>query len=333
MFSSIAFYIGDKVLGLNGQEYPLGELTAEVLNISPEEYHELQRIMGSAMDGMARYEDTHQMQDWFNANEEMICLHNALSRHRIFRLLREDEEILSEARTLTEQYSLFTGEEAFVVGERDEEILHAIEEYQSYLEHPEEYGGTEQFSLRFGDERFVEDIPKPPVPPESPEKTRALLIVPGSLAMKWTYYTTYCMNYGQVLTDIASVCQTLRAFIRMGLSHLKELTPDNYVAALHTFLFHERSYKWIANPVEGTGFYTLSGLVQAVHAIVDGDEAHTVAGEDEFGVLTHLKVLTAQPGHVLHDEGFHMTVFHHLHDLLPAGAVEVGPGVAIVIQE
>ena len=257
MFSSIAFYIGDKVLGLNGQEYPLGELTAEVLNISPEEYHELQRIMGSALDGMARYEETHQMQDWFNANEEMILLHRALTRHRLFRLLQEEGEILSEARTLTEQYSLFPGEETFVVGERDEEILHATEEYQSYLEHPEEYGGTERFSLRFGDERFVEDIPKPPIPPEPPEKTRALLIVPGSLAMKWNYYTTYCTNYGKALTDIASVCQTLRAFIRMGLSHLKELTPDNYVAALHTFLFHERSYKWIANPVEGTGFYTL----------------------------------------------------------------------------
>ena len=166
MFSSIAFYIGDKVLGLNGQEYPLGELTAEVLNISPEEYHELQRIMGSALDGMARYEETHQMQDWFNANEEMILLHRALTRHRLFRLLQEEGEILSEARTLTEQYSLFPGEETFVVGERDEEILHATEEYQSYLEHPEEYGGTERFSLRFGDERFVEDIPKPPIPPE-----------------------------------------------------------------------------------------------------------------------------------------------------------------------
>ena len=41
VFESIAFYIGEKVLGLNGREYPLGELTAEVLNISPEEYHEL----------------------------------------------------------------------------------------------------------------------------------------------------------------------------------------------------------------------------------------------------------------------------------------------------
>ena len=67
MFSSIAFYIGEKVLGLNDREYPLGELTAEVLNISPEEYQELHRTMGRAMENMDRYEKNRQMQDWFNA--------------------------------------------------------------------------------------------------------------------------------------------------------------------------------------------------------------------------------------------------------------------------
>ena len=81
------------------------------------------------------------------------------------------------------------------------------------------------------------------------------------------------------------------------------------------------------------GCEVVGRLVQAVHAIVDGDEAHTVAGEDEFGVLTHLKVLTAQPGHVLHNKGFHLTVFHQLHDLLPTGAVEVRSRVTVIIQE
>lgn len=42
----------------------------------------------------------------------------------------------------------------------------------------------------------------------------------------------------------------------MGLSSLEKLTPNNYVASLHEFLFHERAHKWVANPVEGTGFYT-----------------------------------------------------------------------------
>ena len=117
MFTSIAFYIEEKVLGLNDREYPLGELTAEVLNISPEEYHELRRMLDRAIDSMRRYEKDRRMQDWFDANEEMIRLHESLLQHRIFRLIQSGAEVLYEARTLTEQYSLFP-EEDFVLGER-----------------------------------------------------------------------------------------------------------------------------------------------------------------------------------------------------------------------
>ena len=104
MFTSIAFYIEEKVLGLNDREYPLGELTAEVLNISPEEYHELRRMLDRAIDSMRRYEKDRRMQDWFDANEEMIRLHESLLQHRIFRLIQSGAEVLYEARTLTEQY-------------------------------------------------------------------------------------------------------------------------------------------------------------------------------------------------------------------------------------
>ena len=257
MFTSIAFYIGEKVLGLNDREYPLGELTAEVLNISPEEYQELHRIMGRAIEHMDHYEKKHRMEDWFNANEEMIRLHETLIQYRIFRLIQESPEVLYEARTLTEQYTLFSEDkENLTPGERDMEILEQILDYEDYLEHPEEYGGSDHLGYQINGEHFETEIPRPPIPPTPPEKTRALLIVSGPLEMKWEFYKNYCMTYGKILMDIASVCQTLRAFIRMGLSKLDSLTPDNYVAALHTFLFHERAHKWIANPVDGTGFYT-----------------------------------------------------------------------------
>ena len=48
----------------------------------------------------------------------------------------------------------------------------------------------------------------------------------------------------------------------MGIASLDKLSPDNYLAALHEFLYSERSYKWIANPLEGTGFYTAIDDVQ-----------------------------------------------------------------------
>lgn len=81
------------------------------------------------------------------------------------------------------------------------------------------------------------------------------------------------------------------------------------------------------------GHKVVSGLVQAVYTVVDGDKAHTIAWEDEFRVLTHLKVLTAQSGHVLDDQCFHLTVYNQLHDMLPAWTVEVHSRVTVVIQE
>ena len=56
MFQSIAFYIEGKTLGIYGEEFPLGALTTEVLNISPEEYRALDGSLKSAIEGMARYE-------------------------------------------------------------------------------------------------------------------------------------------------------------------------------------------------------------------------------------------------------------------------------------
>ncbi len=256
MFQSIAFYIGEKTLDLNGQAYPLGELTAEVLNISPDEYHKLHRMLAKAVCKMVNYEKSHQMQDWFDANEQMIELHRSLVRHRVFQLLQETEEILSETRVLTEQYSLFQEPEDLEPTERDLEIAAAIGEYQDYLEHPEEYGGDDFLGAQMEDGDYEIQAPRPPIPPKPPEKTRALLVWPGDLNVKWEYYRQCCMRYGELLEDISSVCQTLQEFIRMGISSLDKLTPDNYLAALHEFLYSERSYKWIANPLEGTGFYT-----------------------------------------------------------------------------
>ena len=140
---------------MTDREYPLGEVTAEVLNISPEEYQELHRMMGRAMENMDRYEKNRQMQDWFNANEEMVRLHESLIQHRIFRLIQENPEVLYEARTLTEQYTLFPEDgDTLTPGERDLSILGAIMDYENYLEQPEEYGGSDYMAYQINGERF-----------------------------------------------------------------------------------------------------------------------------------------------------------------------------------
>ena len=77
MFSSIAFYIGEKVLGLNDREYPLVELTAEVLNISPEEYQaELPRgpaLLSYLGCGELKYIDCRTRQPFLPSDILLLC--------------------------------------------------------------------------------------------------------------------------------------------------------------------------------------------------------------------------------------------------------------------
>ena len=61
---------------------------------------------------------------------------------------------------------------------------------------------------------------------EAGSENPSAAIAPVPLDLKWQLYKAYCMNYAQVLKDVASVCQTLRAFIRESLSGLEHLSPN-----------------------------------------------------------------------------------------------------------
>ena len=255
MFQSITFYIGWKTLGIYGEGFPLGTLTTEVLNITPEEYQALDSRLQSAMEGMARYEKTHTLTDWHQANEQMLQLNEVLCRRRIFRLIQTDAYILAEAKQLTEM-PIAEGD-PLEMDAHDHEILRQICAYEDYLENPKKYG-------RIKNPEELSEVQRewylnlyPSIPPKPEAKTPALLIAPVPLALKWQLYKAYCMNYAQVLKDVASICQTLRAFIRESLSRLEHLSPNQYIAALNGFLFPEFRHKWIANPIEGSGNYTL----------------------------------------------------------------------------
>ena len=76
------------------------------------------------------------MQDWFNANEHFISLDDMMCRHRIFRLLKNNDDVLSDARELTGQFSLFRTEDSRM-GEHDFEVLHQITEYENCITVPE----------------------------------------------------------------------------------------------------------------------------------------------------------------------------------------------------
>ena len=138
MFQSITFYVGEKTLGIYGEEFPLGALTTEVLNITPAEYQALDGRLQSAMEGMARYEKTHKLTDWHQANEQMLQLNEVLCRRRIFRLIQTDSYILAEAKQLTEMP--ITEGDTLEMDAHDREILRQICAYEDYLENPKKYG-------------------------------------------------------------------------------------------------------------------------------------------------------------------------------------------------
>ena len=111
MFEKILYCVGNKTIEINGEEFSLGELTTEVLNLPRNDYLEMKTILDSAIQKTYRYETSHNLKDWFEANEDYIVLDNMMSKHKIFSLLKEDKNILEEARQFTSQLSIFENDD------------------------------------------------------------------------------------------------------------------------------------------------------------------------------------------------------------------------------
>lgn len=77
----------------------------------------------------------------------------------------------------------------------------------------------------------------------------------------------------------------------------------------------------------------IGGLIETAHTVVDCNKAHTGTGGYQFCVLSDLKMLSAQVGHILDNQGFYYTCFHQLHHFLPARAIEISASVAVILEE
>ena len=85
MYESIMFNVGKKPIVLNESSYTLGELTADILNISPEEYRGLKEILERAEEKMEQYRNTKEPEYWRAANNEMMVLDGKLGAYPLFR--------------------------------------------------------------------------------------------------------------------------------------------------------------------------------------------------------------------------------------------------------
>ena len=115
------------------------------------------------------------------------------------------------------------------------------------------------------------------------------LIDEADAAAKWKFYLDYVESYNEIIEDLYSFNNTIFRFIQRCLMKLDELNPNSYASALSSFLYDERSYKWIANPIEGTGLFTSVDEMRVRHV-----PRETQPGSGEYKIYDYYEVSTLQ---------------------------------------
>ena len=290
MFGCISFCIGDKHIEINGKKFSLGDLTAEFLNLPKDKYAAMREQLELAQSKLNEYMRSKKLSDWYEANEEYIKLDAMICEFPCLELVREETDIFAEAEQFTAQQSMFETDDC-ELSEHDIEVLNKITAYEDYLDNPNNYGGVnkEYFRNTTIDKEFCVTTPQPPIPKLPPEKTRALLIYPGNIAVKWKYYKDYCDAYARALYDINSFNTTIFNFIKFFLSSLNKLDANNYAMALDDLFNHPRAEKFIANPVEGSGYFTANDPVILRHM-----PRETFEGSGEYKIYQYYEVESLQ---------------------------------------
>ena len=79
MISEVFFCIGNNQIEVNEKPYSLGELSTEILNITPEVYHEWWPVFDSARKALEQYEETSDPELWHAAHQKYLELDAILS--------------------------------------------------------------------------------------------------------------------------------------------------------------------------------------------------------------------------------------------------------------
>ena len=87
MEGSIVFYTYGSTLELYGQQFTAGMLTADLLNLSPDEYRPMSKRMKQVTILAEEYEQSGSIELWWKLNEELAALCGVLRRYQVFRLL------------------------------------------------------------------------------------------------------------------------------------------------------------------------------------------------------------------------------------------------------
>lgn len=176
MYGEIVFYTHGSTIEYGGEIFAAGELTADILNFTPQDYRPIQRLLARMKELARQYEATLERGIWWELNNHLIELRSQLMRYRVFQiLLKEDDQFLNETQQYTESYSLFTDEE---MDEKDCTLERCLDLYQK----EEEEHRTPLF----------------------------LLIVPGGREDKWRYYKLQMARYQRYIDDVTASSSAAR---------------------------------------------------------------------------------------------------------------------------
>lgn len=236
MFGGIEFFLYKNKIDLCGEVFPVGQLTADLLNCGEEECVELWNMIESVEEQAHTYQDTQDRNVWFQLNEQMEELSHRLRKWKIFQLLiknLEDDQIFSEARELVQNYSLFPDED-YNLGTPEGEFTEVVQRWLRAKQNDWQYEEELDRVLDWGrEERAAQedkDLPKPQV----------MLVYPGKMKDKWQYYMFVVERYKAYLSDMIVFIPTIHNFLHFMLDHLEVNSPENYARELYILYNDDR---------------------------------------------------------------------------------------------
>ncbi len=243
MDGNIKFYTFGSSLELNGRMFSAGELSANLLNLSPDKYQPLHKRIVRIQQLEDSYNKTKDISCWRKLNEELNRLSDALRRYLVFELLlADDEQLLASVR----------------------EALYKPAQLQSVLLSDVEMQKATEIGRQFLTLHVADEVPESELPIESPAQFHSRegndedfyrrLFANGVSDHAWSIYKQTIDRYKKHLHDIRAFNGTIRNFIKFSLSKLKNNGPEYYAEALYGYYNDERTTKkLIVNPIYNNG--------------------------------------------------------------------------------
>ncbi len=221
MDGRIVFYTYGTTMELNGHPFSAGELTENLINLTPDDYDVIRTKAERVIDLAGRYNRKRDVAVWRMLNKEMSALSAELKKFTVFQLLLDDDDLFKETEEFLNRYDPAT---PVKFTEQDMDL------YSQLIE----ADGKESLS----------NLPL------------SLLLYPGDMTDKWEFYFSHVTRYGSYVMDIYAFNQTIRNFINSILSRLETNSPETYARALYDFYNDPRLIqKLIVNPLTSTASY------------------------------------------------------------------------------